>query len=636
MGGNLHHNSSPTEIDPARLAVLWQRSFGNKVDLPSAYPGWHGSRNLVTNGSRLALVAADCGTIVGNTAYVTILDAATGITENVIRTNQGEGPQMPDHRNWPTGPGGDAHDTAQGIHVAHWDATNDVLYLAVGGDHCSRTAYKPLDNLDTYTPGGFQPAVYAFGTSDTWYLGIYGSTNNTAFFEVDPDSNLISAGNTQHLMAGKYATIDKNTGAALKDHDAAASAAYLVTPPDYSSPPSIKVFGHWGGTLLANGRAFLMGPGDDNGPDGFLGYNVTMNHEWGTPPDMDDPDQGLCLVGSSIDEYGNDTVDFVYRFLTPHKPENGPADCESYLEMDGFFRNKAWLVDSAGAGVWCAWKQTQADGVQLMHCDENDSEVHNLQVCQGMRGQDIWPHVSLAGVGSAEYLVYYAGNAWNREVVQTKPFTGDDYKTAWSATRTAPLGSAQMAVFNTTTRQLAWTCDLSALCPDLPPNDFWSYFDSSHLVVAGKWAYVGWVDLSQGNATLKLKAFDITETSAPSPVEFAYDLGFPAATNRKTRLFDLIAVNGNVFALVTQSDVLMPDNHDWTAQHVIALAAPSALAHPGDFNGDGTVSGADYVIWANNFDGSDSSLAPGSHNNDGVVSGADYVIWASNFGTVAE
>jgi len=61
--------------------------------------------------------------------------------------------------------------------------------------------------------------------------------------------------------------------------------------------------------------------------------------------------------------------------------------------------------------------------------------------------------------------------------------------------------------------------------------------------------------------------------------------------------------------------------------------AESAL--PGDFNDDGTVSGADYVIWADTF-GNDGS--PGKEdlradaNGDGTVSGADYVVWADNFG----
>jgi len=52
------------------------------------------------------------------------------------------------------------------------------------------------------------------------------------------------------------------------------------------------------------------------------------------------------------------------------------------------------------------------------------------------------------------------------------------------------------------------------------------------------------------------------------------------------------------------------------------------MTFPGDFNGDSLWSGADYVVWANNFGGPDTVLAPGSHNNDGIVSGADYVLWA--------
>jgi len=59
---------------------------------------------------------------------------------------------------------------------------------------------------------------------------------------------------------------------------------------------------------------------------------------------------------------------------------------------------------------------------------------------------------------------------------------------------------------------------------------------------------------------------------------------------------------------------------------------------PGDYNGDGSVSGADYVVWADTF-GNDGS--PGKEdmradgNGDGLVSGADYVLWADNFGSSA-
>ena len=56
---------------------------------------------------------------------------------------------------------------------------------------------------------------------------------------------------------------------------------------------------------------------------------------------------------------------------------------------------------------------------------------------------------------------------------------------------------------------------------------------------------------------------------------------------------------------------------------------------PGDYNGDGEVTGADYVVWADTF-GNDGS--PGNEdlradgNGDGAVTGADYVIWAEHFG----
>jgi len=60
--------------------------------------------------------------------------------------------------------------------------------------------------------------------------------------------------------------------------------------------------------------------------------------------------------------------------------------------------------------------------------------------------------------------------------------------------------------------------------------------------------------------------------------------------------------------------------------------APPPL--PGDYNNDGSVTGADYVIWANTFG---NSGLPGQDmradgNGDGLISGADYVIWANNFG----
>ena len=54
---------------------------------------------------------------------------------------------------------------------------------------------------------------------------------------------------------------------------------------------------------------------------------------------------------------------------------------------------------------------------------------------------------------------------------------------------------------------------------------------------------------------------------------------------------------------------------------------------PGDFNGDGNVDGADFVIWQTNFPNNSglATLATGDANGDGNVDGADFVVWQTNF-----
>ena len=48
---------------------------------------------------------------------------------------------------------------------------------------------------------------------------------------------------------------------------------------------------------------------------------------------------------------------------------------------------------------------------------------------------------------------------------------------------------------------------------------------------------------------------------------------------------------------------------------------------PGDYNGDGTVDTADYVVWKTNF--GDISLLTAGHG-DGRVDAADYTVWRDN------
>lgn len=65
-------------------------------------------------------------------------------------------------------------------------------------------------------------------------------------------------------------------------------------------------------------------------------------------------------------------------------------------------------------------------------------------------------------------------------------------------------------------------------------------------------------------------------------------------------------------------------------------AGPDTLL--GDFNNDGSVDAADYLVWRNNLNGPDGVLNGNGDNTGasmGVVDGADYLAWKGNFGAKA-
>jgi hypothetical protein len=63
-----------------------------------------------------------------------------------------------------------------------------------------------------------------------------------------------------------------------------------------------------------------------------------------------------------------------------------------------------------------------------------------------------------------------------------------------------------------------------------------------------------------------------------------------------------------------------------------ALAINAAALLPGDYNHDGHVDAADYVVWRKTLNSTTSLAADGSYN--GVIDAADYNLWRSNVGAV--
>jgi hypothetical protein len=71
-----------------------------------------------------------------------------------------------------------------------------------------------------------------------------------------------------------------------------------------------------------------------------------------------------------------------------------------------------------------------------------------------------------------------------------------------------------------------------------------------------------------------------------------------------------------------------------TAAEVQALMAPPTQAVTGDFDGDGDVDGADFIVWQTHYpSGSGGTTATGDANGDGAIDGADFALWQNAFPT---
>jgi CARDB protein/F5/8 type C domain-containing protein len=96
-----------------------------------------------------------------------------------------------------------------------------------------------------------------------------------------------------------------------------------------------------------------------------------------------------------------------------------------------------------------------------------------------------------------------------------------------------------------------------------------------------------------------------------------FDIGFiPGAEGLRTAVVEVSFLDYGPFVFTIQGEG--------------AITAPI----PGDANGDGHVTDADYTIWADNY-GQPGGLQQGDFNNDGQVTDADYTLWADHYGQQA-
>jgi hypothetical protein len=115
--------------------------------------------------------------------------------------------------------------------------------------------------------------------------------------------------------------------------------------------------------------------------------------------------------------------------------------------------------------------------------------------------------------------------------------------------------------------------------------------------------------------------FDLTQDTNGNPT------WFPSTWTTADGGWADMRLNTNVIGGATNAGIIIIDNIR------VEAGIPGTIL--GDFNGDGTVDIADYTVWADNFNGSDSVFPAGSSNADGTVDLADYTTWADNFGNTA-
>jgi hypothetical protein len=109
-----------------------------------------------------------------------------------------------------------------------------------------------------------------------------------------------------------------------------------------------------------------------------------------------------------------------------------------------------------------------------------------------------------------------------------------------------------------------------------------------------------------------------------------YDIEFGGFTRKLTRETAFPLGAGTFTVKIVIQDVA--DRRLDSALFVETDSLKLFSLRQGDYNGNGVVDAADYVIWRDNRNLTNAHFYQGDGNGDGVVNNADYSLWVANFG----
>jgi hypothetical protein len=569
-GGGAHANASAIAIPAETLHLAWLRSLpaGGEKRWPTPT-----ARNLCAVGQFLCVITDAPGEVRQHPPPLAMLLArsdgkeAASFPVNQEYRNHG-------HITWPTGMWCDANDLGQGIIASTWDPDSQVLVLKGAGDNTTCTIWRMPAGSPAYaeaTPEVTNARVQArkadarLPAPRTAELASPVGQNTSGYVSIAyPWMFGTFAGH--HRQASALQLMDLRTGIRVP----------LATMPgwrianDQLDPVSVnelQPFAKGDSVLVYDGLLTMVGPGQDAdgrgkvGDSGIHAQRVLTAEDLVKRPCLEAPDQGLVVAAWRV-AGDPPTLTPAWAHLIPsvRLPQRGPHDAGSYLETDGFYRNKTMLRD--GDSLWLAWKPGIPEAVQLLRLNGQGVRTFDLQVAAGVLGHKIRPHLSLT---SNRRIVYLVGNCFERPYLSmTPPYQVHE---AWSPDLLPPTFPTELAVFDADTERLCWTTTIDGMTPNEPIGQL----DRIQMVCAGPWAWIGSVDTrGEGEAMLRLVAYD-TSLEHPKALVRAIPLGFQAKEFPDSMLADLIATDGTLYALIRQSSELTPKRVTWQNQIVLAL-----------------------------------------------------------------